>query len=204
MGDVRVEKSWTATRFVSPFTSFYYLARELREECGEIGKQVANTLWGVFSTGSAVSVVTFRPNENRYRIQKMPEREPLCFPVAASVLSRVRAKVYREAVSSNTVHVHTDGVIATGSIEHMPMGSEPGEWRIVGRYPEVEVLAPGWYRYVKDGVEKFKVAGRAPGHSESTRRAFNHRRESWLQSLAAVQVGRTVLPSIHRVDTGTV
>ena len=205
MGDVRVEKAWTGNRFVSPFTSFYHLATELREECGDVGKQVANTLWGVFSTGSAISMVTFRPEDKRYKIRRLPPREPLCFPVAASVLARVRSKVYAEAVGENTVHVHTDGIIATGNVAHISLGSDPGDWRMVGRYPEVEILAPGWYRYVNsEGEERYKVAGRAPGNSEATRRAFNHRRKEWLEPQHGVRLGGTELPSIHRADTGTV
>lgn len=205
MGEVRVEKAWTGTRFVSPFTSFYHLAQELRNDCGSMGKQVANTLWGVFSTGAQVSFVKFSPGDNRYRIQKMPQREPLCFPVAASVLSRVRAKVYREAVGESSVHVHTDGIIATGSISHLPLGESPGDWRIVGRYPTVEVLAPGWYRYVTEGgEEKIKTAGRAPANDETTRRVFNHRRDHWLAQHTDAQLGGIVLPSIRRVDTDTV
>jgi hypothetical protein len=205
MGDIRVRKSWTGTKLVSPFSSFYHLAQELREECGEVGKQVANTLWGTFSTGARLSMVTFKVGESRYKITPLPSRQPLCFPVAATVLSRVRAKVYADAISSHTIHVHTDGIIATGGISHMPLGDNPGDWRIVGRYPTVEVLAPGWYRYVdSSGVEKIKAAGRT-GSDESTRRVFKHRRESWLQpQLNGVRAMGTELPSIRRVDTGTV
>jgi hypothetical protein len=204
MGDVRVEKAWTGKRFVSPFTAFYYLAKDLRSECGEVGKQVANTLWGVFSTGTQLSMVRFEPGERRYKVRQLPAREPLCFPVAATVLSRVRAKVYSESVGENTIHVHTDGVIITGSVEHLPLGTEPGEWRIVGRYPSVEILAPGWYRYVNgDGVEKIKAAGRAPASDEATRRIFNHRRKEWLQSRAVLLAG-TELRTIRRADTDTV
>lgn len=204
MGDVRLEKTWTGKRIVSPFTGFFYLAKDLREECGEVGKQVANTLWGTFSTGTQLSLVRFEPGERRYKIRQLPAREPLCFPVAATVLSRVRAKVYSEAVGTNTIHVHTDGVILTGSFDHLPLGIEPGEWRIVGRYPSIEVLAPGWYRYVNgDGVEKIKAAGRIPSSDEATRRIFNHRRKEWLQSSAVLLAG-TALPSIHRADTDTV
>lgn len=205
MGDVRVEKSWTGTRFSSPFTSFYHLAKEMRAECGDAGKQVANTLWGVFSAGASVCLVEFKRGENRAKIRKLPSRDPLCFPVAATVLSRLRAKVYYEAVGENAIHVHTDGVIAVGSVSHIPFGDEPGSWRIVGRYPTIEVLSPGWYRYVNsEGVEKIKAAGRAPANDEQTRRVFNHRRGEWLQQSRGAVVGGTELPSIRRVDTGTV
>ena len=205
MGDVRLEKTWTGTRFVSPFTAFYHLAKEMRLECGDIGKQVANTLWGTFSAGASVCIVEFSQGQNRAKIRKLPAREPLCFPVAATVLSRLRAKVYQEVIGENVVHVHTDGVITVGSITHIPLGSEPGAWRIAGRYPTIEVLSPGWYRYVNtEGVEKIKAAGRMPANDEMTRRVFNHRRGEWLQSSKGVAVGGTELPSIHRVDTGTV
>lgn len=205
MGDVRIESAWTGKRFTSPFTSFYHLAKELRSECGDSGKQVANTLWGIFSAGASVSLVEFRKGENRARIRKMPARDPLCFPVAATVLSRIRAKVYYEAIGENTVHVHTDGVIATGSVSHLPLGEDPGSWRIVGRYPEIEVLSPGWYRYVNaEGVEKIKAAGRMPANDEMTRRVFNHRRGEWLQQSRGAVVGGMVLPSLRRVDTDTV
>jgi hypothetical protein len=204
MGDVRIEKSWTGTRYVSPFTAFYSLANEMREECGAIGKQTANTLWGVFSTGAQVSTVTFIPGERRHKIQRMPLRDPLCFPVAAIVLSRIRSKVYG-AMGENTVHVHTDGIITTGSVAHIPIGDTPGEWRIVGRYPRVEVLAPGWYRYVTtSGEERIKAAGRDPANDASTRRIFNHRRKTWLEPFSGAVLGGTELPSIRRVDTGTV
>lgn len=201
MGDVRIRRAWVGVRMVSPFTSFMGLAIEMREAAGDLGKQTANTLWGTFAAGAQTAVVEFVPGRKRNRIRNMAARTPLCFPIAATVLARIRAKVYLEAVGESAVHVHTDGVISAGSMNHLQYGNRPGEWRVVGNYRSVEILAPGWYAYTTEsGESKVKAAGRSGG--EATRRAFAHRRETWLSETSSLSAGLLTLG--QRVDAGTI
>jgi hypothetical protein len=172
---IRIDRAWVGVSFVSPFERFYELGKEMRQSCGTLGKQVANMLWGVFWAGGAdVWEAKFEPGARRFTTRQLNSREPLSFPIGASVLSRIRSKVFMEGVSRSTVHVHTDGVISTAP-PLVSYGDEPGDWRLVGTLDECEVLAPGWYRYRVGATEKFKLAGRV-ATEEKARRIFHHRR----------------------------
>jgi len=178
---IRIDKAWVGVSFVSPFESFYELAIEMRSTCGALGKQVANMLWGVFWAGGAnVWEATFHKGSRKFTTRQMQSREPLSFPIGATVLARIRSKVFMEGVSKSSVHVHTDGVIATKP-PLLSYGNEPGDWRLVGNLNECEVLAPGWYRYREGDKETYKLAGRVASR-DAARRIFHHRREIWKQS----------------------
>jgi hypothetical protein len=183
---IRIDRAWVGVSFVSPFERFYELGKEMRQSCGPLGKQVANMLWGVFWAGGAdVWEANFEGGARRFTTRKLHRREPLSFPVGATVLSRIRSKVFMEGVSRSTIHVHTDGVISTKP-PMVSYGSEPGDWRLVGTMDECEVLAPGWYRYRMGENERYKLAGRVATQG-AAKRIFHHRRPEWegtIRSLA--------------------
>lgn len=194
---IRIDRAWVGVSFTSPFERFMELACSMRENCGGLGKQVANMLWGVFWAGGAdVYEARFEKGARRFTTHRMQSREPLSFPIGATVLSRIRSRVFMEGVSRSAIHVHTDGVISTQP-PLVSLGNEPGDWRMVGRYDECEVLAPGWYRYRVGETERYKLAGRV-ATEERARRIFHHRREAWLVPEGELR------RSIHNDNMGTV
>jgi hypothetical protein len=181
---VRVLRGWVADCVSTPFSAFMHLAFSLRaSDFPGIAKQAGNTLYGTFGASSNLAMVTFAPGK-RGKIRNLPPREALSLPISCSVLSRMRSRLYLEAVGNATIHAHTDGIMVphANAPYHLLSGEGLGKWRIANRFSKVEILTPSWYRTISDYGESFKMAGHVDIDHERARRLFGHYRERMLEN----------------------
>jgi hypothetical protein len=182
--DIRKIRAWIAGKKVyQPFLPFMLEISRLRKQGNfpDIAKQAGNTLWGNFCSSSNMELVTFPGDGKPGRITKLSKRDALCLPIGYSVSAKLRARLFSVTDHPSVVQAHTDGFMTTSIRDSLPIGhpsklpqdAEPGEWRNTGKYREVEILSPSWYRTVDfEGNEQYKIAGRSYRSGDRTAEAI--------------------------------
>ena len=164
---VTVTRCWSPSTLCQPFEAWYDLQNEGRSLSRGSGvlKALSTSLWGMFGmtpddTGSVrwLDEAGEHPVIVPKPIRKTPH-EGLAH-IAAETSSRVRCRIYNEALTgrSEPAHVDTDGVIIPlGSPLPSNMGEGLGQWRVKSSMVSVQVRGPQVYRYMCD-----KSIGGAP------------------------------------------
>lgn len=187
---VRVERAWaphgeTWEAFGPDWLALVGEARELPRGAAWWAKRAVNACWGMFAFDpGAVDRLAWSDEGTRVSVQPgtpMSDRNPLrdALYVGAEVTARCRQRVWDDALSlGGAVYVDTDAVVLPAGVTPRREGAGLGEWSARERMDEMEIRAPGIYRFRRSDDPgqpmRYVTAGIRAGDVDRQRWLFEH------------------------------
>jgi hypothetical protein len=134
--------------------------RALGGPAGRLAKGTVNSLWGWFCMSGRGEYWSWETGDFK-RVTDTQEVKPRSPATAARIVSRVRERLYREALCEDIfiVGCHTDGVLTETGVTLNPNGKGLGDWRIKNAGLCIDFLSPQVYRLLTGEGWKYTVAG---------------------------------------------
>lgn len=190
--DVDVIRSYVGIPRETRFAAWWEIVKEGRKvlppAAARLLKASVNTLWATFAAEGQAFESWREGTRTRFR-PIGGHRKPQSLPLSALVSSRVRARVFRDALSVLPVaSVHTDGVILLGQGYNIePNDGEPGSWRLVDKIERLKLTNAQVYVYrAMGGREVYKHSGtklpEGRGRTAFALGAGVHRTTTWKEN----------------------
>lgn len=168
---VNLRRVWVARGRVPIFGEQWNRAvvegRSLPGIAGRIAKLTTAALWGSFTAHGQAEWWTWEDNADGERISYGGDKPPQSPAFAARIVSRIRERLYREALTESIfiVGMHTDGILCETGVTLRPSGDALGEWRVKRTGVTLDYHGPTKYRLFTGGEDTvdgwyYVVAGR--------------------------------------------
>lgn len=169
--EVVLTRTWCSSSHREPFRRWYEHVvegrRELSTRAAALLKAAANTLWARFLSvgeGAWWSWPDGPQGDPLIEPDPRPRRRALSPALAGLVASRIRARVYAEALAPypDAILVHTDGVALPAGRHPQPNTGGPGRWRLADHADRITVLSAQAFCYERDGRRIYRISGVPP------------------------------------------
>lgn len=149
--DITVHQSWQGVEYADLFGEWWPVLLEGRRRT-QLAKAITSRLWGAFALSqTGGKVIRWLDAEGKCPAkQSIPGRSvPVAPYIAAETTSRVRTRLWREAIVGcpDLLYVDTDGIITGSVLPPDKIGPLPGQWRVKDTMVRCEIRAPQVLRH---------------------------------------------------------